>query len=143
MTVTYILLRNLRNKEISENQNIESSASNSNLFGFTISNFTKNLFESRKTFSNITQASKDLIEVVPVEKPDYTIKKAKPLHKFDSHEGDVNAVKFPKNGKYFATGGGDKKIKIWEYKDGNCELKSSLIGSTGSILSIDINSEVS
>jgi autophagy-related protein 16-1 len=31
--------------------------------------------------------------------------------KFDAHEGEVNAVKYHKSGKYFATGGGDRKIK--------------------------------
>ena len=62
--------------------------------------------------------------------------------KFDCHEGEVNAVKYHKSGKYFATGGGDRKIKLWEYKDGKCELITSLIGSNASIASIDIDNEV-
>jgi WD40 repeat protein len=61
---------------------------------------------------------------------------------FNSHEGEVNAIKFHKSGKYFATGGGDRKIKLWEYKDNKCELISNLIGSNASIASIDIDSEV-
>lgn len=64
------------------------------------------------------------------------------ITKFDCHEGEVNAVKFHKTGKYFATGGGDRKIKLWEIKDSKCELMTSLIGSNASIASIDIDSEV-
>ena len=86
--------------------------------------------------------------------------------KFECHEGEVNAIKFHKAGKYFATGGGgiyifllilenyqfpemkmfcfflDRKIKLWEYKDGKCELLNSLIGSNAAIASIDIDNEV-
>jgi hypothetical protein len=32
--------------------------------------------------------------------------------------------------------------KVWEYKDGKCELMTSLIGSNASIASIDIDNEV-
>jgi len=64
------------------------------------------------------------------------------ITKFECHEGEVNAVKFHKTGKYFATGGGDRKIKLWEIKDSKCELMTSLIGSNASIASIDIDSEV-
>ena len=66
----------------------------------------------------------------------------KAIYKFDCHEGEVNSVKFHKSGRYFATGGGDRKIKLWEYKDGKCELMNSLIGSNAAIASIDIDSEV-
>jgi len=53
----------------------------------------------------------------------------------------VNAVKYHKSGKYFATGGGDRKIKLWDFRDGKCELMSTLIGSNASIASIDIDNE--
>lgn len=65
----------------------------------------------------------------------------KSICKFDCHEGEVNAIKYHKSGKYFATGGGDRKIKLWEFKDGKCELISNLIGSNASIASIDIDNE--
>jgi WD40 repeat protein len=67
----------------------------------------------------------------------------KPTCKFDCHDGEVNAVKFHKNGKFFATGGGDRKIKLWEYKDSKTECFGALIGSNASIASIDIDNEVS
>ena len=66
----------------------------------------------------------------------------KPIYKFDCHEGEVNAIKYHKSGKYFATGGGDRKIKLWEFRDGKCELMSTLIGSNAAIASIDIDNEV-
>lgn len=66
----------------------------------------------------------------------------KAVYKFDSHDGEVNSIKFHKNGRYFATGGGDRKIKLWEYKDNKCELMNNLIGSNAAIASIDIDSEV-
>ena len=36
----------------------------------------------------------------------------------------------------------DRKIRIWEYKDGKAETYGSLIGSNASIASIDIDHEV-
>ncbi|CAF0735433.1 unnamed protein product [Brachionus calyciflorus] len=65
----------------------------------------------------------------------------KAIYKFDCNEGEVNAVKYHKSGRYFATGGGDRKIKLWELKDGKAEHMGSLIGSNASIASIDIDSE--
>nr|AWV66678.1 autophagy-related protein 16 [Brachionus koreanus] len=65
----------------------------------------------------------------------------KAVYKFDCNEGEVNAIKYHRNGKYFATGGGDRKIKLWELKDGKTEHIGSLIGSNASVASIDIDSE--
>jgi autophagy-related protein 16 len=64
------------------------------------------------------------------------------IYKFDAHDAEVNCVKYHKSGKFFATGGGDRKIKLWEFKDGKCDLMGSLIGSNASIVSIDIDHEV-
>lgn len=64
------------------------------------------------------------------------------MYKFDCHEGEINSVKFHKNGRFFATGGGDRKIKLWEYKDNKCELMNNLIGSNAAIASIDFDCEV-
>lgn len=66
----------------------------------------------------------------------------KAVYKFDCNEGEVNAIKYHRNGKYFATGGGDRKIKLWELKDGKTEHLGNLIGSNASVASIDIDSEV-
>lgn len=66
----------------------------------------------------------------------------KAIYKFDCNEGEVNSIKYHRSGKFFATGGGDRKIKLWEFKDGKADLMGSLIGSNASIASIDIDSEV-
>nr|AWV66630.1 autophagy-related protein 16 [Brachionus rotundiformis] len=63
------------------------------------------------------------------------------VYKFDCNEGEVNAIKYHRNGKYFATGGGDRKIKLWELKDGKADSIGNLIGSNASVASIDIDSE--
>jgi len=34
--------------------------------------------------------------------------------KFEAHEGEVNALKFDPSGHLLATGGGDRKIKLWD-----------------------------
>ncbi|XP_025079810.1 autophagy-related protein 16-1-like [Pomacea canaliculata] len=36
------------------------------------------------------------------------------LCKFDAHDGEVNAVQWGPSGRIFATGGADRKIKLWE-----------------------------
>ena len=62
--------------------------------------------------------------------------------RFECHDGEVNAVKYHKHGKYFATGGGDKKLKIWEFRERRPNLLYNLIGSNGSICCIDIDASV-
>jgi WD40 repeat protein len=36
----------------------------------------------------------------------------------DAHEGEVNAVLWSPTGSLFATGGSDRKIKLWDYNGG-------------------------
>ena len=63
-------------------------------------------------------------------------------YSFECHDGEVNAIKYHKGGNYFATGGGDKKIKLWRYKDGKCDHLCNLLGSNASISCLDINDRV-
>ncbi|KAL5005455.1 hypothetical protein ScPMuIL_018911 [Solemya velum] len=60
---------------------------------------------------------------------------------FDAHEGDVNAVRWSPSGKQFATGGADRRIKLWEYVNGKCELKGMLLGSNAGIMAVDFDFE--
>lgn len=42
----------------------------------------------------------------------------------DAHDGEVNAVQWGPSGRIFATGGADRKIKLWETISGEwCALK--------------------
>ena len=49
-------------------------------------------------------------------------------------------VRWDVMGKYFATAGADRKIKIWEISKGiNIDLKSSLAGSNAAVMGIDFD----
>ncbi|ODN03183.1 Autophagy-related protein 16-1 [Orchesella cincta] len=61
-------------------------------------------------------------------------------HKFDSHENEVNAVRWSPNCKNFATGGSDRKVKLWETNGNEAELKAILTGCNGAILSVEFDS---
>ncbi|XP_077987700.1 autophagy-related protein 16-like [Glandiceps talaboti] len=60
-------------------------------------------------------------------------------HKFDAHDGEVNAVKFTVSGRICATGGADRKIKLWEYVNGQLQSKGSLTGSNAGIMCVDFD----
>ena len=57
--------------------------------------------------------------------------------KFEAHDGEVNAVKWSPHGLTLATGGSDRRVKIWDISKNICELKSALTGSSGAITSLD------
>ncbi|XP_075906115.1 autophagy-related protein 16-1 isoform X2 [Nelusetta ayraudi] len=62
------------------------------------------------------------------------------LHVFDAHDGEVNAVKFSPGSRALATGGMDRRVKLWEVVGGRCEPKGALTGSNAGITSIDFDS---
>ncbi|XP_039618610.1 autophagy-related protein 16-1 isoform X1 [Polypterus senegalus] len=62
------------------------------------------------------------------------------LHVFDAHDGEVNAVRFSPGSRLMATGGMDRRVKLWETISGRCELKGSLMGSNAGITSIEFDS---
>ncbi|KAJ4437008.1 hypothetical protein ANN_17140 [Periplaneta americana] len=45
--------------------------------------------------------------------------------KFDAHDGDVNAVKWSPVDRILATGGADRRVKLWDLSKGETELKNS------------------
>ncbi|KAM6443474.1 autophagy-related protein 16-1 isoform 3-T5 [Liasis olivaceus] len=59
---------------------------------------------------------------------------------FDAHDGEVNAVQFSPGSRLLATGGSDRKVKIWEVFGDNCELKAALSGSNAGITSVEFDS---
>ena len=40
----------------------------------------------------------------------------------DAHDGEVNAIQWSPSGRLFATGGADRKIKLWESMSGEVDL---------------------
>ncbi|KAK2913183.1 autophagy-related protein 16-1 isoform X2 [Channa argus] len=62
------------------------------------------------------------------------------LHVFEAHDGEVNAVKFSPGSRLLATGGMDRRVKLWEVITGRCEPKGALTGSNAGITSIDFDS---
>ncbi|ESO92893.1 hypothetical protein LOTGIDRAFT_120226, partial [Lottia gigantea] len=65
----------------------------------------------------------------------------KAICKFDAHEGEVNSVKFNPSGTLFASGGADRKIKLWEIRNGECDKKGTLLGSNAGITALDFDLE--
>lgn len=63
------------------------------------------------------------------------------LLKFDAHEGEVNAVRFSPSGRTLCTGGGDRKVKIWEFTREQALLRGTLGGSNAAVMSLDMDTE--
>ena len=60
--------------------------------------------------------------------------------KFEAHEGEINAIKWSPHGLNVATGGSDRKIKLWDISKATANLCGMLSGSNSSIMSIDYDS---
>ncbi|XP_063162970.1 autophagy-related protein 16-1 isoform X3 [Candoia aspera] len=59
---------------------------------------------------------------------------------FDAHDGEVNAVQFSPGSRLLATGGLDRRVKIWEVFGDSCEFKAALSGSNAGITSVEFDS---
>lgn len=60
--------------------------------------------------------------------------------RFDAHDGEVNAVRWCPTEQIVATGGADRKVKLWDVsKNGMCECKGILGGSNASVMSLDFD----
>ncbi|XP_011865476.1 PREDICTED: autophagy-related protein 16-1 isoform X2 [Vollenhovia emeryi] len=59
---------------------------------------------------------------------------------FSAHEGEVHAVKWSPTDRTLATGGGDRKVKLWNITKGTSESKGILAGSNASVMSVDFDS---
>ncbi|CAG5125400.1 unnamed protein product, partial [Candidula unifasciata] len=61
--------------------------------------------------------------------------------KFDAHDGEVYSIQWNYSGGLFATGGADRKIKLWEIHGGQRENKGTLVGSNAGITSLDFSAD--
>lgn len=64
----------------------------------------------------------------------------KPYLHFDAHDGEVNAVKWSPVDRLIATGGADRKVKLWDVSKGCVESKGLLVGSNAGVMSVDFDS---
>lgn len=60
--------------------------------------------------------------------------------KFDAHDGEVNAVKWSPVDRLVATGGADRKVKLWDISKGSYESKGVLVGSNAGVMAVDFDS---
>ncbi|KAK9401009.1 autophagy-related protein 16-1 [Crotalus adamanteus] len=58
---------------------------------------------------------------------------------FDAHDGEVNAVQFSPGSRLLATGGLDRRVKIWDVFGDKCEFKAALSGSNAGITSVEFD----
>ncbi|XP_075235313.1 autophagy-related protein 16-1-like isoform X2 [Lycorma delicatula] len=58
----------------------------------------------------------------------------------DAHDGEVNAVRWSPIDRIVATGGADRKLKLWDVSKGVLESKGMLVGSNAGIMSVDFDS---
>ncbi|XP_067213649.1 autophagy-related protein 16-1 isoform X6 [Linepithema humile] len=59
---------------------------------------------------------------------------------FSAHEGEVYAVKWSPTDRTLATGGADRKVKLWNITKGTSESKGNLVGSNAGVMSVDFDS---
>ncbi|XP_046397612.1 autophagy-related protein 16-1 isoform X2 [Ischnura elegans] len=60
--------------------------------------------------------------------------------RFDAHDGEVNAVKWSPVDRLLATGGADRKVKLWDVSKGVMESRGILVGSNAAVMSVDFDS---
>ncbi|XP_069748279.1 autophagy-related protein 16-like isoform X2 [Narcine bancroftii] len=60
-------------------------------------------------------------------------------HCMTVHDGEVNAVKFSPNSKILATGGSDRKVKLWDVVGGSLLNLKTLEGSNDGVTSIEFD----
>ncbi|XP_043470021.1 autophagy-related protein 16-1-like isoform X2 [Leptopilina heterotoma] len=59
--------------------------------------------------------------------------------KFNAHDGEVNAVRWSPVDRILATGGADRKVKLWDISKGAFECKGMLVGSNAGVMSVDFD----
>ncbi|XP_062597935.1 autophagy-related protein 16-1-like, partial [Saccostrea cucullata] len=112
------------------------------------------LVRQQKLRKDLEEAARENIQILPGKDAGVFVPTAIPIclsaslptkaqHKFDAHESDVNAVRWSPSGAMFATGGSDRKIKLWEVINGKCEAKGILTGSNAGVMALDFDPEES
>lgn len=98
----------------------------------------------QKTKKRVSSSMSSSEDGVPVVAPDVKLPSICPavvISSLDAHDGEISACNFSRRGTYFATGGSDKLVKIWNCDAtlGKCTAKNTLLGSNASIMSIEFD----
>uniref|UniRef100_A0A8D0R374 Autophagy related 16 like 1 n=1 Tax=Sus scrofa TaxID=9823 RepID=A0A8D0R374_PIG len=94
--------------------------------------------EQRRSFSSVP-APQDNVDTHPGSSKEVRVP-VTAVCVFDAHDGEVNAVQFSPGSRLLATGGMDRRVKLWEVFGDKCEFKGSLSGSNAGITSIEFDS---
>ncbi|XP_041482322.1 autophagy-related protein 16-1-like isoform X1 [Lytechinus variegatus] len=65
----------------------------------------------------------------------------KNIAQFEAHDGEVHTVKFCPSGTFFATGGADRQLKLWEFLNNSCQNRGVLLGSNLAVTCIDFDDQ--
>ncbi|XP_018321782.1 autophagy-related protein 16-like [Agrilus planipennis] len=125
-----------------ENDNfLNESSKRSSLF---LGSFT--LFRKRnaKVQKELEDATKDARAVSPddmicVGAPCQSVVPTKCIIKFEAHDGEVNAVRWSHLERLVATGGADRRVKLWDVSKGSYELRGVLVGSNAGVMSVEFD----
>lgn len=60
----------------------------------------------------------------------------RPMHSFPAHDGEVTCVSWNSNGRMFATGGADRKVRVWEVMNGTVESRFELAGNNAGVTNV-------
>ncbi len=86
------------------------------------------------------------VPIMPVSDPLFICARIpnRVLLQFEAHEGEVNAIKWSPSGDTVATGGADRKVKLWEISQSSTVpiLKGTLTGSNAAVTSIDLDQDL-
>ncbi|XP_051169478.1 autophagy-related protein 16-1-like [Leptopilina boulardi] len=128
-----------------ENDNFlnESFTSPTAFLMHTISKFGKRQAKMQK---ELEDAARDTRPVSPdrlsVKEGIVSLPTAVPTNvsiKFNAHDGEVNAVRWSPVDRILATGGADRKVKLWDISKGAFECKGILVGSNAAVMSVDFD----
>ncbi|XP_046672620.1 autophagy-related protein 16-1 isoform X2 [Homalodisca vitripennis] len=64
----------------------------------------------------------------------------KPSLKFDAHESEISAVRWSPVDHVVATGGADRRVRLWDVSKGLPESKGMLVGCNQGVMSVDFDS---
>ncbi|KAI0217235.1 Autophagy-related protein 16-1 [Lamellibrachia satsuma] len=109
--------------------------------------------KSLKMQKELAEAAREPLKTVPLPKDTFgglgtptvcsfvVTVPSRALNTLEAHDGEVHAVRWSPSGKMFATGGSDRKVKLWQAVGSKCEPKGVLAGSNAAVMSVEFDME--